>query len=328
MDNRVNGLPDSRIPPYPSSEASVSTIIQVQQLGKEYDFPWFNQENDGSSSEGLKGRILPPKKRFRINSSLMAWKPDPRQQLILDNLWSSIKDPQKGEETINALVLHMEEQSNSKASLQKELCQKIDSLQTELSLQKAQTQAFLQNRCTPVRAPIPFGNNAWDLITKSLRCSASLSIHIESSPSEWISPTQVQPAIHYVFISPIDSKVILPPEARYWTSEDQVIIQISKWRAWVQENKWHWRKYPEHIPQFSGYAPLQRNLRKRLTTTPVVPLRTKNLSASVPDIKQQFVTICDKKGTGATVIPLRLNSTPHVSALSKVAQRQGIHHCL
>ncbi|OWM74916.1 hypothetical protein CDL15_Pgr021267 [Punica granatum] len=124
MDNRVNGLPDSR----------------------EYDFPWFNQENDGSSSEGLKGRILPPKKRFRINSSLMAWKPDPRQQLILDNLWSSIKDPQKGEETINALVLHMEEQSNSKASLQWQLCQKIDSLQTELSLQKAQTQAFLQNR--------------------------------------------------------------------------------------------------------------------------------------------------------------------------------------
>ncbi|PKI75105.1 hypothetical protein CRG98_004440 [Punica granatum] len=124
----------------------LSKVEVEQNRVRNMDFPWFDQENDGSSSDGLKRRILPPKKQFRINSSLTAWKPDPRQQLILDNLWSSIKDPQKGEETINALVLHMEEQSNSKASLQWQLCQKIDSLQTELSLQKAQTQAFLQNR--------------------------------------------------------------------------------------------------------------------------------------------------------------------------------------
>ncbi|PKI38794.1 hypothetical protein CRG98_040835 [Punica granatum] len=111
------------------------------------DLPWFDQVDKSSSSRNKKHnhQDLPPKKRFCIKSSLTAWRPDPRQQLILDNLWASIKNPQKGEESINTLVLHLEEQCNSKASLQQELCQKINSLQQELSLQKAQTHAFLQN---------------------------------------------------------------------------------------------------------------------------------------------------------------------------------------
>ncbi|PKI42412.1 hypothetical protein CRG98_037204 [Punica granatum] len=294
------------------------------------ELPWFNQEKDSSFSRGKNHKHqsspLPPKKRFCIKSSLTAWRPDNRQQLILDNLWSSIKNPQKDEESINALVLHMEEQSNSKASLQQELCQKIDSLQEELSLQKAQTHAFLQNSLaefdnftehfaemqrenhalkkkfkknekrrdvlekenegfkkeiqslceerievielnesclrekddliienkklrqelespstpsiihsqesssTPsiIRSQDEhrpeyqslFGNNAWDLIKKSLHRSSSLFVSIESSPPEWISPIKVQPAIHYIFISPV--------------------------------NEWHWRKYPEHILKFSG----------------------------------------------------------------------------
>ncbi|PKI39951.1 hypothetical protein CRG98_039614 [Punica granatum] len=110
------------------------------------DEPLFDQDPGNSFSEKQKRKKLPPKKRFRINSSPTAWKPDPRQQLILDNLWTSIKNPQKGEEIINALVLHMEELCTSKATLQQELCLKIDSLQHELSLQKAQTHDFLQNR--------------------------------------------------------------------------------------------------------------------------------------------------------------------------------------
>ncbi|PKI36270.1 hypothetical protein CRG98_043339 [Punica granatum] len=60
------------------------------------DFPWFDQDAENSSSEKHKSRSLPPKKRFRITSSLTAWKPDPRQQLILDNLWTSIKGSSKG----------------------------------------------------------------------------------------------------------------------------------------------------------------------------------------------------------------------------------------
>ncbi|OWM74703.1 hypothetical protein CDL15_Pgr004666 [Punica granatum] len=111
------------------------------------DLPWFDQSSSSRNKTHKHQDLpLPPKKRFCIKSSLTAWRPDSRQQLILDDIWSSIKNPQKGEVSINALVLHMEEQSNSKASLQQELCQKIDSLQKELSLQKAQTHAFLQNR--------------------------------------------------------------------------------------------------------------------------------------------------------------------------------------
>ncbi|OWM87495.1 hypothetical protein CDL15_Pgr022606 [Punica granatum] len=112
------------------------------------DLPWFDQVDKSSSSRNNthKHQDLPPKKRFCVKSGLTAWRPDHRQQLISDDLWSSVKHPQKGEESINALVLHMEEQSNSKESLQQELCLKIDLLQQELSLQKSQTQAFLQDR--------------------------------------------------------------------------------------------------------------------------------------------------------------------------------------
>ncbi|OWM90155.1 hypothetical protein CDL15_Pgr006476 [Punica granatum] len=280
------------------------------------ELPWFDQVCEGSSSRSKTHKHqdlpLPPKKRFCIKSSLTAWRPDPRQQLILDDLWASIKNPQKGEESINALVLHIEEQGNSKASLQQEeqgnskaslqqeLCLKIDSLQQELSLQKAQTHAFLQNRhilefsiprisfyvfplkdkfynhhfdfCDLLKYGVLksiilrpedehrleyqslFGNNAWDLIKKSLHRSSSLFISIESSPPEWISPINVQPAIHYIFISPVSSRSVLTPEAKFWLADGQIITEISKWRAWVQANEWHWRKYPEHILQFSGIS--------------------------------------------------------------------------
>ncbi|PKI32955.1 hypothetical protein CRG98_046654 [Punica granatum] len=83
------------------------------------DFPWFDQVDSGSSSRSKKHnhQNLPPKKRFCIKSSLTAWRPDHRQQLILDDLWVSIKNPQKGEESMNALVLHMEEQGNKQSIL-------------------------------------------------------------------------------------------------------------------------------------------------------------------------------------------------------------------
>ncbi|PKI59772.1 hypothetical protein CRG98_019837 [Punica granatum] len=128
----------------------LSEVEVEQNRVRNMELPWFDQACEGSSSRSKTHKHqnppLPPKKRFCIKSSLTAWRPDPRQQLILDDLWASIKNSQKGEESINALVFHMEEQSNSKASLQQELCLKIDSLQHELSLQKAQTQDFLQNR--------------------------------------------------------------------------------------------------------------------------------------------------------------------------------------
>ncbi|PKI54858.1 hypothetical protein CRG98_024741 [Punica granatum] len=62
------------------------------------DLPWFDQVDKGSSSRNKphKHQDLPPKKRSCIKSSLTAWRPDSRQQLILDDLWSSIKNPQKG----------------------------------------------------------------------------------------------------------------------------------------------------------------------------------------------------------------------------------------
>ncbi|PKI38724.1 hypothetical protein CRG98_040888 [Punica granatum] len=247
------------------------------------DLPWLDQVNKGSSSRNKthKHQDLPPKKRFCIKSSLTAWRPDHRQQLILDDLWSSIKNPQKGEASINALVLHMEEQSNNKASLQQELCLKIDSLQEELSLQKAQTQAFLQDRhilefsiprisfyvfplkdkfykhhfefCDLLKYGVLksiilkpedehrpeyqslFGDNAWGLIKRSLHRSSSLFISIESSPPEWISPIKVQPAIHYIFISPVSSRSILTPEVKFWPADGPITNQISDWRAWVQK---------------------------------------------------------------------------------------------
>ncbi|PKI39218.1 hypothetical protein CRG98_040387 [Punica granatum] len=202
------------------------------------DIPWFDLEYGNSSSEEHKSRNLPlqnhrlhPKNQFRVKSSLRVWRPDPRQQLILDNLWSSMKNPKKGEESMKALVLHMEELCHNRASLQQELCLENQKLQHELSLQKAHTRDFLQNRS---KLQSFFGNNAWSLITKSLRLSASLSINIESSPPEWISSIKVQPAIHFIFISPVDSKVILLPEAKYWAGEDHIITHIGKWRAWVQ----------------------------------------------------------------------------------------------
>ncbi|PKI75700.1 hypothetical protein CRG98_003960 [Punica granatum] len=223
------------------------------------EFPWSHQVGDSSSSKGKNHKHqnlhLLPKKRFSIKSGLTAWRPDNRQQLILDNLWSSMSNHQKGEESINALVLHMEEQRNGEASMQQELSQKIDSLQTELSLQKAQTQAFLQNRLEDEHRPeyqSLFGNNAWDIIRRSLHRSSSLFISIESSPPEWISSIRVQPAIHYIFISPVSSRSVLTPEAKFWPADGPIITQISKWRAWVQVNEWFWRKYPEHILQFSG----------------------------------------------------------------------------
>ncbi|OWM86695.1 hypothetical protein CDL15_Pgr015731 [Punica granatum] len=495
----------------------------MSKLYRNMEFPWSHQVGDSSSSKGKNHKHqnlhLPPKKRFSIKSGLTAWRPDNRQQLILDNLWSSMSNHQKGEESINALVLHMEEQRNGEASMQQELSQKIDSLQTELSLQKAQTQAFLQNRLAefdnfaehfvemqrenhalmkrlkkseksrgvlekenegfrkenrilceerievieffesclrekdalmieneklrqelespstpsinhsqessstpsiiqsqehsgsvtgkifskkPIEVtlsgifpqageilflsklpedivsmiseislqdftttmisffnkllqfcdnshkgidgwfwnwerknvfqndfPQPcnqhdednaferadillmdgcrhvldfsiprisfyvfplkdkfynhhfshcdllkygvlksiiirledehrpeyqslFGNNAWDIIRRSLHRSSSLFISIESSPPEWISSIRVQPAIHYIFISPVSSRSVLTPEAKFWPADGPIITQISKWRAWVQVNEWFWRKYPEHILQFSG----------------------------------------------------------------------------
>ncbi|PKI52816.1 hypothetical protein CRG98_026792 [Punica granatum] len=366
------------------------------------EFPWFDQACEGSSSRSKthNHQDLPPKKRFCIKSSLTAWRPDHRQQLILDNLWASIKNPQKGEESINALVLHMEEQGNSKASLQQELCLKIDSLQQELSLQKAQTQAFLQNRhilefsiprisfyvfpfkdkwfnhhfdfCDLLKYGVfksiilrpedehrpeyqsLFGNNAWDLIKKSLRRSSSLFISIESSPPEWISPIKVQPAIHYIFISPVSSRSVLTPEAKFWPADGQLITQISKWRAWVQKNI-YWipkllikgishsnrERPPTVLFQTRGYyrtkkpfgskgcAPHnQRNLRKRPTTT---------LSGTITD-KKPFGERARHKAASCHYLRQKrhcsynsstgLDSTPHVSAQSKAAQRQGIHHCL